>query len=240
MINSHLHVVTERLDLRKTDPVGDLDDLFAIFSDPAGWWFDPSGRHIDPARTRALAHARRGAVRRGRTELLDRAPSRHRRDRGRRRCPAPAHARVEPQLPPRHRPPGPGLCHRAVGPPGPLRWNWTTPCPSSPGSLRRTRRRSRWPRAWGSPTTGWASTPPMGNSGWPGRPPAGLAGLVQDPAEPCGFAVGVGLEAFFGDAEGADAVGELVGVAFAVGFEGEAGLVVVPPSSSTMRLWSGK
>jgi hypothetical protein len=27
--NPHLHVLTERLDLRKTDPVGDLDDLFA-------------------------------------------------------------------------------------------------------------------------------------------------------------------------------------------------------------------
>jgi len=52
MTQSRLHVVTERLDLRKTDPVGDLDDLFAIFSDPAGWWFDPSGRHTDPARTR--------------------------------------------------------------------------------------------------------------------------------------------------------------------------------------------
>jgi RimJ/RimL family protein N-acetyltransferase len=49
--SSYLHVVTERLDLRKTDPVGDLDDLFAIFSDPAGWWFDPAGRHTDPART---------------------------------------------------------------------------------------------------------------------------------------------------------------------------------------------
>lgn len=49
--NPHLHVLTERLDLRKTDPVGDLDDLFAIFSDPDGWWFDPDGRHTDRART---------------------------------------------------------------------------------------------------------------------------------------------------------------------------------------------
>ena len=51
MTNPWLHVVTERLDLRKTDPVGDLDDLFAIFSDPAGWWFDPAGRHTDRAQT---------------------------------------------------------------------------------------------------------------------------------------------------------------------------------------------
>ncbi|HTU98570.1 MAG TPA: GNAT family N-acetyltransferase [Solirubrobacteraceae bacterium] len=52
MTNPHLHVLTERLDLRRTDPVGDLDDLFAIFSDPAGWWFDPAGRHTDRERTR--------------------------------------------------------------------------------------------------------------------------------------------------------------------------------------------
>ena len=49
--NPHLHVLTERLDLLKTDPVGDLDDLFPIFSDPDGWWFDPDGRHTDRART---------------------------------------------------------------------------------------------------------------------------------------------------------------------------------------------
>lgn len=52
MTNPHLHVLTDRLDLRKTDPAGDLDDLFAIFSDPAGWWYDPEGRHADRARTR--------------------------------------------------------------------------------------------------------------------------------------------------------------------------------------------
>jgi RimJ/RimL family protein N-acetyltransferase len=48
---AHLRVLTERLDLRRTDPVGDLDDLFAIFSDPDGWWFDPEGRHTERART---------------------------------------------------------------------------------------------------------------------------------------------------------------------------------------------
>jgi RimJ/RimL family protein N-acetyltransferase len=53
MTNPHLHVLTERLDLRKTDPVGDLDDLFVIFSDPDGWWFDPESRHTDRARTQA-------------------------------------------------------------------------------------------------------------------------------------------------------------------------------------------
>ena len=52
MINAHVHVLTDRLDLRKTDPVGDLDDLFPIFSDPDGWWFDPDSRHTDRARTR--------------------------------------------------------------------------------------------------------------------------------------------------------------------------------------------
>jgi RimJ/RimL family protein N-acetyltransferase len=46
------HVETERLDLRRPDPDGDLDALFAIFSDPAGWWYDPAGRHLEPGRTR--------------------------------------------------------------------------------------------------------------------------------------------------------------------------------------------
>jgi RimJ/RimL family protein N-acetyltransferase len=45
------HVVTERLDLRRPDPVGDLEDLFPIFSDPRGWWYDPAGRHTTRART---------------------------------------------------------------------------------------------------------------------------------------------------------------------------------------------
>jgi RimJ/RimL family protein N-acetyltransferase len=45
-------VLTHRLDLRCPDAHGDLDDLFAIFSDPDGWWYDPGGRHLDPERTR--------------------------------------------------------------------------------------------------------------------------------------------------------------------------------------------
>ena len=51
MSNPHLHVLTERLDLRMTDPATDLDELFPIFSDPDGWWFDPDSRHTDRART---------------------------------------------------------------------------------------------------------------------------------------------------------------------------------------------
>ncbi|HEY2771723.1 MAG TPA: GNAT family N-acetyltransferase [Solirubrobacteraceae bacterium] len=46
------HVLTERLDLRRPDPAGDLDALFPIFSDPNGWWYDPEGRHTSPERTR--------------------------------------------------------------------------------------------------------------------------------------------------------------------------------------------
>jgi RimJ/RimL family protein N-acetyltransferase len=45
-------ILTDRLDLRCPDPRADLDDLFAIFSDPDGWWYDPGGRHLDPERTR--------------------------------------------------------------------------------------------------------------------------------------------------------------------------------------------
>src|SRR5215831_8672778 len=44
-------LLTDRLDLRRPDPVADLDDLFAIFSDSAGWWYDPAGRHTESART---------------------------------------------------------------------------------------------------------------------------------------------------------------------------------------------
>ena len=44
-------VLTVRLDLRCPDPVGDLDDLLAIFSDPDGWWYDLGGRHVDTMRT---------------------------------------------------------------------------------------------------------------------------------------------------------------------------------------------
>ncbi len=52
LMNSFEHVLTDRLDLRRPDPSGDLDELFAIFSDPAGWWYDPAGRHTVPGRTR--------------------------------------------------------------------------------------------------------------------------------------------------------------------------------------------
>jgi Acetyltransferase (GNAT) domain len=45
-------VLTNRLDLRRPDPSSDLDELFVIFSDPEGWWYDPAGRHIDPETTR--------------------------------------------------------------------------------------------------------------------------------------------------------------------------------------------
>jgi RimJ/RimL family protein N-acetyltransferase len=45
-------VLTDRLELRRPDPASDLDALFAIFSDPAGWWYEPAGRHTDPERTR--------------------------------------------------------------------------------------------------------------------------------------------------------------------------------------------
>jgi RimJ/RimL family protein N-acetyltransferase len=54
----HRRVLTGRLELRETDPDGDLDALFAIFSDPSGWWYDPAGRHTDRGQTRAwLARA---------------------------------------------------------------------------------------------------------------------------------------------------------------------------------------
>ena len=46
------HVLTDRLDLRRPDPPVDLDELYIIFSDPAGWWYDPAGRHTEPERTR--------------------------------------------------------------------------------------------------------------------------------------------------------------------------------------------
>ena len=50
---SHLQpVLTERLDLRCPDPRRDLEELFVIFSDPDGWWYDPAGRHVEPERTR--------------------------------------------------------------------------------------------------------------------------------------------------------------------------------------------
>jgi RimJ/RimL family protein N-acetyltransferase len=51
-MNTFERVVTDRLDLRRPDPSGDLDELFVIFGDSAGWWYDAAGRHTDPARTR--------------------------------------------------------------------------------------------------------------------------------------------------------------------------------------------
>ena len=52
-MNQHRRVLTQRLNLRETDPVDDVDELFAIFSDPTGWWYDPAGRHSDREQTRA-------------------------------------------------------------------------------------------------------------------------------------------------------------------------------------------
>ena len=37
--------LTERLDLRAIEDGSDVEALFAIFSDPAGWWYDPGRRH---------------------------------------------------------------------------------------------------------------------------------------------------------------------------------------------------
>jgi RimJ/RimL family protein N-acetyltransferase len=52
-MNTFERVLSDRLDLRRADPSGDLDELFVTFSDPAGWWYDPAGRHTDPETTRA-------------------------------------------------------------------------------------------------------------------------------------------------------------------------------------------
>ncbi|WP_432510697.1 GNAT family N-acetyltransferase [Kineococcus sp. SYSU DK001] len=46
-------VRTERLVLTRPVPA-DLDDVFALYSDPAVWEHLPSGRHTDPATTRRL------------------------------------------------------------------------------------------------------------------------------------------------------------------------------------------
>jgi RimJ/RimL family protein N-acetyltransferase len=51
-MTSFEHVLTGRLDLRRPDPAEDLAALFAVFSDPAGWWYDPAGRHTSPETTR--------------------------------------------------------------------------------------------------------------------------------------------------------------------------------------------
>lgn len=43
---------TARLALTAMGP-DDAEQLFAVLSDPRGWWFDPAARHVDLARTRA-------------------------------------------------------------------------------------------------------------------------------------------------------------------------------------------
>jgi ribosomal-protein-alanine N-acetyltransferase len=45
-------VTTERLTLAPASPA-DAEELWPIFSDPDGWWFDPEGRHREPERSRA-------------------------------------------------------------------------------------------------------------------------------------------------------------------------------------------
>jgi RimJ/RimL family protein N-acetyltransferase len=44
-------VATERLRLRAAS-IDDAEDLFPIFADPAGWWYEPEGVHLDLARSR--------------------------------------------------------------------------------------------------------------------------------------------------------------------------------------------
>ena len=44
--------LTERLDLRPTDPAADLDALAPVYADPDGWWYEPESRHRDAATTR--------------------------------------------------------------------------------------------------------------------------------------------------------------------------------------------
>jgi RimJ/RimL family protein N-acetyltransferase len=50
-MNSHQPLLTVRLDLRRPDPCGDLADLFAIFNDPNGWWYEPGSRHLESDQT---------------------------------------------------------------------------------------------------------------------------------------------------------------------------------------------
>ncbi|MEZ0163388.1 GNAT family N-acetyltransferase [Kineococcus sp. LSe6-4] len=49
-------VRTDRLVLTRPAPA-DLDDVFALYSDPAVWEHFPSRRHTDPTTTRLLLHA---------------------------------------------------------------------------------------------------------------------------------------------------------------------------------------
>lgn len=44
-------VLTDRLDLRAMREDADVEPLFEIFSDHAGWWYDPPRRHADVATT---------------------------------------------------------------------------------------------------------------------------------------------------------------------------------------------
>jgi RimJ/RimL family protein N-acetyltransferase len=52
-VSAFASVLSERLELRRPDPDADLGDLFPIFNDPSGWWYDPGARHLEPERTRA-------------------------------------------------------------------------------------------------------------------------------------------------------------------------------------------
>ncbi len=52
VVGSFYSLTTNRLDLRSPDSERDLDDLFMIFSDPDGWWYDPGARHSEPAQTK--------------------------------------------------------------------------------------------------------------------------------------------------------------------------------------------
>ena len=47
------HVMTDRLRLVPV-AVDDAEELFVIMSDPAGWWYQPAGRHAELATTIAF------------------------------------------------------------------------------------------------------------------------------------------------------------------------------------------
>jgi RimJ/RimL family protein N-acetyltransferase len=46
-------VTTDRLRLTSV-AVDDAEELFVIMSDPAGWWYQPAGRHTEPRTTTAF------------------------------------------------------------------------------------------------------------------------------------------------------------------------------------------
>ena len=54
------HTLTERLRLDPVSP-DDAEQLYPIFSDPAGWWYDPDRCHREPATS--LAWCERAAAR---------------------------------------------------------------------------------------------------------------------------------------------------------------------------------